>query len=70
MADVWNHYGATAARTHGKPGKDVQQLGGAALFSPESKLLWCYRQRDSGDVISGDELIIQLTAAIEGSRSN
>ena len=54
----------------GKPGKDVQQLGGAALFSQESKLLWCYRQRDSGDVISGDELIIQLTAAIKGSSLN
>lgn len=53
----------------GKPGKDVQQLGGVALLGPSAELLWCYKQSDSGSLIKGQELLIAVTGALGDTHS-
>jgi hypothetical protein len=44
----------------GKPGKDIYQLGGVAVFDRHAKLKYCFRARDSGEVLANSELLAEL----------
>lgn len=50
-----------------KPGKDIYQLGGVAVFDRHAKLKYCFRAGDSGEVLANSELLAELAKLTSAS---